>query len=108
MLADLGKLDSALIVLRRAHQQAPSVGYILEGIGLVYVRMNEIDSASTIADKLLDDDSTSAAGHLIALVCAVERHDRASAVTHYKAFVEYGYGRSDYDNVRARFAFLDQ
>jgi len=77
-------------------------------MGLVYVRMNEIDSASAISDRLLAADSASAAGHLIALVCAVQRHDRPSAVTHYKSFVEYGHGRADYDNVRARFAFLEK
>jgi tetratricopeptide (TPR) repeat protein len=97
---DLKDYDSALIVLRYAHQLIPGKTSIIESLALAHIFKLHYDSALALADTLFQKDSHSPGGHIINLVIAVRKSDWSAARIHYLEFLKYGWDRSDYKNIR--------
>ncbi len=72
------------------------------GTGAVVSSLMQLPSGT-----LFMDNSTSPDGHLISMVVALNQGDRQTARRHFNAYLKSGHGRSDYDNIREYYSFLN-
>ncbi len=78
----LVEAEREFLIIRRADKR---LTYVLEGLGLVYVKMDRLDAAMAIADTLFQGDSNSPGGHLLFMTIALRRSDQAGASLHSAA-----------------------
>ncbi|HKK20178.1 MAG TPA: hypothetical protein VJ983_01815, partial [candidate division Zixibacteria bacterium] len=100
--------DEALRIERAAHTTDPGKTYISETLGLIYIYLKRFDRADAIADSLFLADSTSPGGHLLKMTIALNKGETEAARDHYEAYVKYGKGRSDYQNIKSYYDYLEQ
>ena len=98
----------ASAVFKKAHKQAPRETPIMEGLGLAYIWLGHLDSASAVADTLFLQDKNSPGGHLMRMVIALRYGNSGKAKHHFQEYLKYGSNRSDYDNIREYYSFLLQ
>lgn len=91
-----GRFDEALEVLQAARRMDPHNETYNEGVGMAFLRLGQIDSTSAVAKALLERDSLSVSGHLLALMVASESRDKAAAKHHYELFKQTGKEHSSY------------
>ena len=92
--------DKAIKILQKAHQIVPDTTSIVEALALAYIHKNEYEKALSFADTLISKDVHSPGASLIRLTIAARQGDWASARNYYLEFLQYGRGRSDYENMR--------
>ncbi|HWR83718.1 MAG TPA: tetratricopeptide repeat protein [Candidatus Deferrimicrobium sp.] len=102
------KHDQALRLLKRARRLAPHVTAVAEGVGLACFHLGHLDSTSAMADTLFMQDEHSPGGHLLEMVIAISRNDKAKARFHFEQYVRYGSHRSDYKSIREYYSYLAQ
>ena len=101
-----GRYAEALKVFTEAHRLAPEATFVTEGLGLTYIYLKDFPAALMLADTLFQADSTSPGGHLLKMSIALNEGDMNAARKHYRAYLEYGKGRSDYNNIKAYYNYL--
>ncbi|MEW6050223.1 MAG: hypothetical protein AB1644_04075 [Candidatus Zixiibacteriota bacterium] len=108
MYLNAGSYEKALHTFRSAHENDPSLTFVLEGLGLTFFRMGRLDSASAVADTLFAGETLSPGGHLIRMIVAIQMGDLQTAGEHLAAFRRYGVGRSDYQSVLEYYSYLER
>ena len=101
-----GKFDEAAKILKRAHSLKPEPTFIVESLALVYIRMQDLETAESYADTLFAADGNSPGGHLIKMTVALNRGDQPTARHHFAKYLIYGKGRSDYQNILEHYGYL--
>jgi Tfp pilus assembly protein PilF len=101
-----GQFDKAIDVFKDIHKADPSLTNVMEGLGLAYFKKGNNEAALAVADSLFMKDGNSPGGHLLKMVVAVELEIKDSALVHYREFLRYGRGRSDYENIKEYYSYL--
>ncbi|MCB2231807.1 tetratricopeptide repeat protein [bacterium] len=105
---DKRELNGAEQWATKAHTLEPEKTFITETLALVYIKMQDYTEATALADSLFLDDPHSAGAHLIKMTVALNRGDYDSAGAHYRAYLLYGKGRSDYERIREHYKGLSE
>jgi len=100
VLLKQSKFDSAVVILKKAHRLARDSTSITEALALAHIYKDEYEKALSWADSLASKDAHSPGASLIRLTIAARQGDWASARNYYLEFLQYGRGRSDYENMR--------
>ncbi len=100
------KYSEALAVFKKAHRRVPQTTFIAEGVGLTYIRLGHLDSASAVADTLFLQDLNSPGGHLIRMVVALQQENYQKAKQHFQEYLKYGSDRSDYKKICDYYGYL--
>ncbi|MCH9031142.1 MAG: hypothetical protein IIB00_02640 [candidate division Zixibacteria bacterium] len=103
-----GRIEEALKTMKSARRMDPHNELYNEGVGMAFLQMGNLDSALSIAAFLLNMDSLSVSGHLLALMATELQGDISSAKRHYNIFKRIGNDRSSYKTIVQRYQYLDQ
>jgi tetratricopeptide (TPR) repeat protein len=107
VLIQAQQYDSAIAILNEGRDQDPTLYVITESIALAYVSQRKWDSAMAQASLLLASPTDQAGGHLVAMVIAIRRGDLTTARTHFHSYLELGSTRSDYENIKKSYDWLE-
>ncbi|MFZ1685285.1 MAG: tetratricopeptide repeat protein [Candidatus Zixiibacteriota bacterium] len=107
VLIQAQQYDSAIAILNEGRNQDPTLYVITESIALAYISQRNWDSASAQAGLLLASPTDQAGGHLVTMVIAIRRGDLAKARSHFHSYLELGTTRSDYENIKKSYAWLE-
>ena len=102
------KYSEAVKVLRKAHWISPERTFITESLALSHIYLQHYDSASALADTLFMNQDDSPGGHLIKMTVALNHGDDENARFHFKEYLKYGAGRSDYNNIKEFYGYLNR
>lgn len=101
------KYTEAVKVLKRARRLSPERTFITESLALAYIYLQQLDTASALADSLFISQPNHPGAHLIKLTIGLRQNDLGTARYHYREFVAHGQGRSDYERMREYYGYLE-
>ena len=101
------KYTEAVQTLTRARRISPERTFITESLALAYIYLQQLDTASALADSLFISQPNHPGAHLIKLTIGLRQNDLGIARYHYREFVAHGQGRSDYERMREYYGYLE-